>query len=71
MALACQIERQNVISANNVNTTKTAGKKVTPCYKVLPHNVKQTNLSPFQGFLLKSYVQTACEFHDLNMDFVV
>ena len=33
-------------------------------------NVTQTNLSPFQGFLPKCHVQTAREFHHLNMEFV-
>ena len=44
---------------------------VIPGRNVLPHNVTQTNLSPFQGFSAKSHVQTAHEFHDLNIDFVV
>ena len=65
MAPACEIERQNVISANDVDATKTAGTEVViPDRNVLPHNVTQTNLSLFLRIFSKRHA------NDLNMDFV-
>ena len=58
-------------SANNDDFNKSIDKTLISGCNVLPHNVLQTNLGLSWGFSSKNHVQTACKFHDLNMDLVV
>ena len=72
MASACEIKHQKMsFPLTRLTQQNLRGKKVIPGGKILSHNVRQANLSLFQGFSAKNHVQMARECHDLNMDFVV
>ena len=58
------------ISTNN-DVNKSADKILIMACSVLQRNIMQTILGPSWGFSSENHVQTAHEFHDLNMAFAV
>ena len=61
--------RHNVIDVHNVFANKNSGEMISHGRKAYPCNIMQTNQSQFRLCQFKSHVQTACESHDLNIDF--
>ena len=55
----------------NIDVNKSICKMIILGLNVLPHNFMQSNLSTSRELSSKNHVQTACEFHCLNMVLVV
>ena len=55
----------------NIDVNKRICKMIILGLNVLPHNFMQSNLSTSRELSSKNHVQTACEFHCLNMVLVV